>query len=601
MSDIKKHIVLFILILTSLSSFSETVEELKNQLNIAKEQNQNNKEIELLNKIGFKLWEENSYKEAIEFLNQSVIINQQKNNTNALIHLYTSIGMIHSDLKEYETALLFFRKSLQLKKNNEEKKSIVSELINISTTLSILERFFESNSIIEEALTMAKSINDIPLIKRCYGILADNYDKIGNTQKAMEYFNMYSTLDKHIQKQVVAKVQDEANKMKFLAEDAIAKKEETQIELIQKKQKLEKTELDLKKTQLITKLQATKLNLQEAELREKEIKIRHKNLLIQFQIVGSLAILLILLLIYRNYKTKKKANEELIIKNEEINKQKEEINKKNFDISESLNCAQRIQDAILLPSQDKLKSYLPNSFIFYKPKDVVSGDFYWLEKLNLKSIIHHENASILNTQIEDNNEIILAAADCTGHGVPGAIMSMIGNDLLEEILSHKIYEPNLILDALHRGVKNTLRQDLTENSDGMDIALCRINKMKKEVEFAGALNPLIYFKDGEMHEIEGDIFPVGRDEFDSVRTPFTKKRIEIDMPTNFYIFSDGFQDQIGGEDKEKFMANRFKQLLADIHTLPMDEQKIILEKTLNEWMKNENQVDDILVIGFQIS
>lgn len=593
-------IILF-LFLSSLSS-GEELQTMINELKQSRANNDHNKEIELLNKIGFQLWEQNNFQDALEYLQNSLTLNKKLGNENALLHLYSSIGMIYTDLNQHESALLYFRKSLQIKRELGEKRMILSELINIATTLSLLNRYYESITTTEEALTIAKSINEMSLIKRCYGILADNYDKIGDTKKAIEYFNIYSTLDKHIQKKVMENVQTEANKMRNIANQAIAEKEETQIELIQKKQKLEKTESDLKKSQLITKLQSAKLGLQESELREKEIKLRHKNLLIQFQIVVSLAILFILLLLYRNFITKKKINKELVIKNKEINEQKEIINKKNNDISQSLSYAQRIQDAIMLPSRNKLQTYLPESFVFYKPRDVVSGDFYWLEQLNAKSFIIDEDASVVNSTIRDSDEIILAAADCTGHGVPGAIMSMIGNDLLEEIISHRIYKPEKILDALHRGVKNTLRQDITENSDGMDIALCKINKIEKTVEFAGAMNPLIYFKNGEMHEVEGDIFPIGRDEFDHSRTPYTKKTIEINSPISFYMFSDGFQDQIGGKNKEKYLAERFKNLLQDIHTHPMSKQAELLEAELYTWMNNENeQVDDILVIGFRMS
>jgi serine phosphatase RsbU (regulator of sigma subunit) len=598
------HIVSVCLLFFTFISFqlkAENIEKLLAELNNAEQSNNITYQIEILNKLGFAYWDNQNLDESLIYFQQSLSLNINTNNINAQQHLYSNIGMIYTDKNEHETALLHYRKSLQLKREYAEKRSVVFELLNIATSLSNLERYFDAISVIEEALEESKKLNDITLIRRCYGILSENYDKVGNTQKSLEYYNIFSTLDRHIQKKTIETAKDEATKMKTIADNAIAEQKETQSELIQKKERLQQTESKLKQIQLLNQLQSAKIELQQTALREQEMKIRHKNALIKFQVVISISILLILVLLYKNFITKKRINVKLIHKNEEILKQKELIDKKNADIAGSLHYAKTIQDAIMLPAKEKLKSYIDDSFIFYKPRNIVSGDFYWVEQIKDKSLIFSKSRSNHNTKVSDNDEIILVSADCTGHGVPGAIMSMIGTSLLEEIVSHNIHLPNKILDALHLGVKNTLRQDITDNRDGMDVAVCKINKEEKIVEYSGAMSPLIYIQNGELSEITADIFPIGMDEFEPRRTPYVTRKIEVKQPTMFYLFSDGFQDQIGGKNNEKFLVERFKKLLFKIHLLPMEEQYLCLKNTLSEWMTTEDsQVDDILVIGFKI-
>jgi len=249
------------------------------------------------------------------------------------------------------------------------------------------------------------------------------------------------------------------------------------------------------------------------------------------------------------------------------------------DLSDSIHYAQRIQQAIL-PTQEKFKQLLPESFIFFKPRDVVSGDFYFLEEME--------------------NKIILTAIDCTGHGVPGAFMSLIGNDILTEIvINQKTTEANKILGKLHRGIRFLLRQEETKNHDGMDMALVIIDKKDKTIEFAGAKNPLLYIQNEELHKIKADIMPIGGEQREIERV-FTLHKIDISEPTTFYLFSDGFQDQFGGPKGKKFMTKHFRELLFKIHQKPMQEQKQILENTLQNWIDKEEQVDDILVVGVRV-
>jgi len=261
-----------------------------------------------------------------------------------------------------------------------------------------------------------------------------------------------------------------------------------------------------------------------------------------------------------------------------------EIAQKNEKIMSSLNYAKRIQ-TLLMPDEDEVISKFSDAFILLRPKDIVSGDFYWYK----------------DVETEGHTKQIIAAVDSTGHGVPGALMSMIGLEQFPEIVTLEgIQEANLILDRLHKGVVRILKQESSKNRDGMDLAVCTINHKTKVLEYAGAKNPLVYIRDGKLHTIKGDRQPIGYVASLGAHKPFTKHEISFQEPTTFYLFSDGFPDQFGGEENRKFMAKNFKNLLLEIHKRPMAEQKTVLDGVLSKWMGNEHQTDDVLVIGFRL-
>ncbi len=257
------------------------------------------------------------------------------------------------------------------------------------------------------------------------------------------------------------------------------------------------------------------------------------------------------------------------------------------DVIASITYARRIQKAVL-PSDETFSKYLPDSFVYYQPRDIVSGDFYWISHRNYKTIV--------------------VAGDCTGHGIPGAFMSMVGNVLLNEIVNLRgIDSPEKILEELHKGVQMSLRQKESKNNDGMDIAICVIHNQEDDdimdlykVEYAGANNPLYYFKNAKLIEIKANMLAIGGVNYYTEETGFSKHTIYMDKGTVFYMFSDGYQDQFGGERNSRFMSKRFKQLLQDIHQKDMKEQQKILEDTIQDWIKNTRQIDDMLVMGIRI-
>lgn len=259
-----------------------------------------------------------------------------------------------------------------------------------------------------------------------------------------------------------------------------------------------------------------------------------------------------------------------------------ELDEKNKDITASIRYAKRIQDAIL-PPDDYVKKHFPNTFILFKPKDIVSGDFYWIA--------------------DKGEHLIFTAVDCTGHGVPGAFMSIVGHNLLDRIVvEQNILKPSLILDELNKSVSETLRQsDQDDNAvrDGMDIALCVYNRKTNVLQYAGAYNPLWLIQNGELKEIKADKFPIGNLRAGETRR-FTNHEIQLLKGDSAYVFSDGYADQFGGPAGKKYKASSFKQLLLDSTTLSMEQQGELLNATIEKWRGNLEQVDDILVIGSRL-
>lgn len=262
-----------------------------------------------------------------------------------------------------------------------------------------------------------------------------------------------------------------------------------------------------------------------------------------------------------------------------IERQKVELEIRDKDITDSLNYAQRIQEA-LLPSEAYFRKYIKDSFIFFKPKDIVSGDFYWIG--------------------EKGDKIFVVTADCTGHGVSGALMSMIGLEIIEKTVNEDNIEiPAQILSVLNKDLEKTFSREKNIGTiirDGMDIGLCVIDIERKKIEYSGAFIPLYLIRDNTLIEIKGDKLIIGMNPSD---IPYTSHKLDLLEDDIFYMFSDGYVDQFGGSENKKFMYRRFRYLLMTIHRFPINDQKAILDDNIRTWMKENIQIDDLTVIGFR--
>jgi serine phosphatase RsbU (regulator of sigma subunit) len=308
----------------------------------------------------------------------------------------------------------------------------------------------------------------------------------------------------------------------------------------------------------------------------------------------------------------KERTNEIELKNFTLQKANLIISNKNKEITDSINYAKKIQEAIL-PSKNIIKELFPESFILFKPKDIVSGDFYWFTHLsNQNPLLAGLTGATENPRLMQKNEIgkdvvVVAVADCTGHGVPGAFMCMIGTSLLNQVVQENIDGlPSSILTMLNSGIQTALKQTQSETQDGMDIALCSIDRKNKSISFSGAMRPLHIFRkkivDGkqtvEFEEMKPDKNPIGgihgRDD-----KHFTQQNTTYQIGDTIYLFSDGFADQFGGENGKKLMTKKFRELVSGIQHLTMEEQYFYLENFMEKWKNGYDQVDDILIMGIR--
>ncbi|HWY11194.1 MAG TPA: SpoIIE family protein phosphatase, partial [Bacteroidia bacterium] len=325
------------------------------------------------------------------------------------------------------------------------------------------------------------------------------------------------------------------------------------------------------------KINEARFKLEEQLKEEKNSADKHKQQLI---LTGVSIILLIVIIfsffIFKALKENQKKNKIILEQNVKVEKQKQLIEEKHKDITDSINYAQKIQTALII-SEKTLSAKVENVFVMFKPRDVVSGDFYWYT--------------------EKNGYKLLAVADCTGHGVPGAFMSMIGITLLNQIVREKgITSPSKILNELRDGIISSLNQTKEEASerDGMDVSLIAWNK--QELIYAGANNPCVVFSNKEIIELKPDKQPVGLYE---KQESFNEQKLDIKTVESIYLFTDGIVDQFGGENGKKIKIKLFKEWLKDIAGSDSRTQKTKLEKKFTDWKMNHTQTDDILVIGIK--
>jgi len=295
-----------------------------------------------------------------------------------------------------------------------------------------------------------------------------------------------------------------------------------------------------------------------------------------------LLIAFVYLLVMSQTKNLNKTRKLLKEKNQALDKIEQQmlmLELRDKDMTDSLIYAQRIQEA-LLPSEDYFRKYFKDSFVLFRPKDIVSGDFYWIG--------------------EKGEKIFVVAADCTGHGVPGALMSVIGLEIIDKTINEdNIENPSAILSVMNKGLEKTFSREKNIGTiirDGMDIGLCVIDKKKKKIEYAGAFFPLYLIRDDSLIEIKGDKIIIG---MNPEGLSYTRHEFDLRKDDIIYIFSDGYVDQFGGTENKKFMYRRFRYLLLTIHRFPVNDQKSILEENIKTWMNGNSQIDDIMVIGFK--
>lgn len=554
----------------------------------------------LLDNVAFIYWEHNFYKDAIRFFQHSVKLNESLYNQSGIAMLNNNLAMICSDCGDFESSYDYFNKTLAYRRSQREKVGIISAQINISVVLNNLKRYDESINRLMEALSLARETNDIGQMKSCYGMLAETYERAGMNSKSMYYFGFYKDFHEQLlrqKEQQSKKSVDEANLKVSLIE---SEKRNKELELILKNSELQ--EVTGKRNTLLKSLTKKQLQLElmnrENEFKRLQIKhekenrkneeIKHRNqVVMSFTLMGLL--LTIVVFVIKSNIERKRHNKKLGIQNQEILSQKnlleianKEILLKNKDITGSINYAQKIQYSIL-PSVDEIKTHIPEYFVFYRPKDVIGGDFYWF--------FHREGLSFI------------AVVDCTGHSVPGALMSMTVNTLLNEIMfEEKDNDPAMILSSLHRKIYKTLQQQKGDeySQDGCDISLCVLDHDKKILHYSAARNNAYICNGSGIQVLKATQKSIGGLSLLGLSEPernFKSYSVEIKEVSLLLMTTDGILDQLGSDD-EAFGTIRLKELGLKLYQRRGKDGSRIVEEDLIGWKKDNDQQDDILVMGF---
>ncbi len=448
-----------------------------------------------------------------------------------------NLGSIYNHIGNYEEAHKYLGEWVDLPEEYKDDKTAV--IANSGLGIFYLARgnYDKAQIYLNRAFSKAKEMDAKVVIVNVASYLSDLKEKQGNYKEALRYNRISNEVSDSVF-QIETRKQIHEMQVKYETE---AKERENEL---------------LKKNQVLT-----------------EIKLKLRNKALYASVFVLLVFIGMLIQLFRQNTLRRKANEELARKNILITEQTKEI-------TDSIHYAGKIQNAVLPPG-DFIQRLLPEHFIIYRPRDIVSGDFYWIT--------------------EKSNKVIVLVSDCTGHGVPGAFMSMLGVAFLNEIVSKQDnISANVILDELRMHVIQSLHQTGREgeSQDGMDVTIYIIDRETLELEFAGANNSLLICRDSGLLELKADKMPIGI--HTRVKEAFTRKTISLQKNDMIYAFSDGFPDQFGGPKAKKFMIKNFKRLLSDVYRKPVREQKRILEETLNVWMQNSSQVDDILVMGVRI-
>ncbi|MDP2387871.1 MAG: tetratricopeptide repeat protein [Bacteroidota bacterium] len=574
-------------------------EELKDSVNMAKS----------FNNIGILYYEEGNLKEALEFHNKSIIIKEKLNDQLGLASSYGNIGNVYFKLAKQGSSDSIFTKSL----NCHVKAQYIQEqiakadsanihnLIGLSATYNNMGNIMFEKSMLThnkdflsravdyhfQALEIQLKIDDTRGISHSYINIAGIKDRLGKTEEAIRDYELAL-------KYATSADMREAEKSCYEGLSNTYERAgdyKNGLKYFKLFNDIKDSILDIAKSEQLTEMQ-TKY---EADKQAKAIELLNKNkslaeneakrqkLLINTIIIVLILVVTLIVILYNRYRFKSKSEKKL-------QDQNDIIGLKNKEITDSIKYAKRIQEAILPPAA-YIQTLLPHHFIYYRPKDIVSGDFYWLDAIG--------------------DKIYVAAVDCTGHGVPGAFISIVGFNLLKHAIhEHGKTKPSEILDQVNNDLSASLRQSFTESNvkDGMDLSLCCIDLKNMCIEYAGA-NNAIYIISQDLDEItdpkklfkeiKADKQPIGTFESQYLK-PFTNNVIPIKKGDTIYMFTDGYADQFGGPLGKKFKYKQFEELLLEIHKTPTDAQKDLLARTHENWRGVNEQVDDILVVGIRI-
>ncbi|MBP7807958.1 MAG: SpoIIE family protein phosphatase [Bacteroidia bacterium] len=575
-----------------IGNLNSALEDFIENKKIAEKLNHPIKVIDCLNAIGnvYKDIERNDM--ALKTYREALAVSYSIKNGSKVCLVESNLALLLNQMKLPDSSIVHCYKILKLLATTTKKdQNFTASIYNALLTNYIDKKNRDSvDKYAEITLTMQKQSGDLLSYSGTLFNLGGFYFKVNNYEKSLEYYQQAFKVNPDnldLQIEIKKGLGNSLYELKKYKEAALYYWEclglKDSLGLMQTVDKLSEMEVKYE-----TGKKEEELKRLGAEKEVTDLKAKQSRLWLIASSVGILSVVIVAFVLFRQNKNRQQANKLLQHQNDEIVHQKKEI-------TDSINYAKRIQLAILPPDK-MVKQLLPNAFVLYKPKDVVSGDFYWLE--------------------EKNGMVMFAAVDCTGHGVPGAMMSVVGLNLLNQAVKEKgLTTPSEILKHLDTGVTDTLRQSADKDSikDGMDLSLCAYNPKTLELQYAGAFNNLwvvrknisssykpqskneLFFEE-HLLEIKADKFPIGSN-LDGVADNYTNYKLQLQKGDCVYLYSDGFADQFGGPKGKKFKYNALKKFLVSVHELPPAEQREKLFSAFESWRGNLEQVDDILVIG----
>ncbi len=521
----------------------------------------------LYNQAAYLYRTEQKYQEAIPLYIKVLDINTELGNKVGQMLTHSNLSMLFIETGNYQEALKHLKIELEFREKAKKIQEIIPVLVTISSVFNELSNFDKALEYANRAIQLSLEINNMVFLKRSYGIAYDINTKAGNSEEAQAFFEKYSVIDKKLKEERMAAVEQEA-KQKVSA--AYSEKAKTEVEL-------KKTAENLEEAERLAQQQKLELDLQQALINEQNALLKIEKLQKKYFAIGFIVTLVFVV-----------AMAFLLIRirsaNKKINLQRSKLEKQNREIHSSIRYAKTIQTA-MLPELSMVKDF-GSYFVLYKPKDIVSGDFYWGSSTA-------------------KDRMFFAVVDCTGHGVPGAFMSMIGIRILDEIINEmKLESPAQILETLNEILRASLRQEQTDNNDGMDLALCRFDKKSDgslDMIYSGAKRP-VYIARNSNSEIEilnPDRKSIGGYQPAKRTVEFTNQETTIYSGDTVYLFSDGIVDQ-NDQNRKKFGRGKLENLIKQVMNDSVDSQKKAFEEDLNKFMQGEMQRDDITLAGIKI-
>jgi tetratricopeptide (TPR) repeat protein len=482
-----------------------------------------------------------------EYYQKALDLFSKNNHLRGVAICLNNLAAIYGGRKDYKTELYYYLRAQEIREKIGDKNGVALVCGNIGSTYMKMGNYEKANEYYHKSLALAKKIDYKDILQLASLNLSVLFDTLHQPDSALFYYRLYHATYDSINSEASRR---QVNELNAEFEKAGRDKE---ILALQRESELQNT----------------------------------RNWVMG---IGLLLLCILIAVVWRNAERSKKANVILETQKTEIAAKNRIVEEQHRDMLDSINYAQRIQEAILPRDEERLRLF-PSSFVFFRPRDIVSGDFWWMSM--------------------SGGVKLIAVADCTGHGVPGAFMSMIGNTLLNEIVNEKkITDPGIILNQLSQGITAALRQhEDADNSpdnfsttsivkDGMDISLCAFDETAGMLFFAGANNPLLYRSGDQLFELKGDRQPIGF--FAADKKPFNVQVVPLKDVDAVYLFSDGYADQFGGENAKKFKISRLKELLLSLKDQTAEQQVKVVEKNFFDWKGNLEQVDDVLLIGIKI-